>query len=394
MAFALAPWLRGQPGAARGRVAGDRRRVVRHRRPGRRAFSREILVGATMPQWCCWVGGTVVGVLLRRGDPGPCGARLRCDLPGVLPRAAAPRRRATGWHRGGRAVGGDHARAHAGRARGRAGRRGLGGRADRTAPVTAVWVTIAGLTIGGFLIKASGPLLLGSRTPSERALGVSSSSPPRCSTSLVVYQTFGGHPTGLTSTPASPGSPPPGWPSRAPADHRDHRHRGGGHRAHAARRLTPVPASASRPAGTDDPRDRRRDRICAWPRSCRPAAARSPGDRPAGGPSTPTTSVPRSARCGRRSSATWRVCPGEGGSAFTRSECHRRPSSQPLQTPRPRFDPWTFLPSPSRRRVRPPVALDRGVRPHMSGADLFGPDRLGAWSSATSCYALLRGERF
>jgi hypothetical protein len=64
--------------------------------------------------------------------------------------------------------------------------------------VTAVWVTIAGLTVGGFLIKASGPLLLGGRTPSERALGVIVLVAPAVLTSLVVYQTFGGHPTGLT----------------------------------------------------------------------------------------------------------------------------------------------------------------------------------------------------
>ena len=60
--------------------------------------------------------------------------------------------------------------------------------------MTAVWVTIAGLTHRRrFLIKASGPLLLGSRTPSERALGVIVLVAPAVLTSLVVYQTFGGH---------------------------------------------------------------------------------------------------------------------------------------------------------------------------------------------------------
>jgi hypothetical protein len=64
--------------------------------------------------------------------------------------------------------------------------------------VNAAWITVAGLTIGGLLIKASGPLLLGQRSPSERALAVIALLAPAVLTSLVVYQTFGGHPTGIT----------------------------------------------------------------------------------------------------------------------------------------------------------------------------------------------------
>lgn len=64
--------------------------------------------------------------------------------------------------------------------------------------MSAAWITVAGLTIGGLLIKASGPLLLGQRSPSERALAVIALLAPAVLTSLVVYQTFGGHPSGLT----------------------------------------------------------------------------------------------------------------------------------------------------------------------------------------------------
>jgi hypothetical protein len=64
--------------------------------------------------------------------------------------------------------------------------------------VSVAWITVAGLTVGGLLIKASGPLLLGARSPSERALRVIALLAPAVLTSLVVYQTFGGHPTGLT----------------------------------------------------------------------------------------------------------------------------------------------------------------------------------------------------
>jgi hypothetical protein len=52
--------------------------------------------------------------------------------------------------------------------------------------------------VGTFVIKASGPLLLGTRTPSERALAVIALVAPAVLASLVIYQTFGGHPTGVT----------------------------------------------------------------------------------------------------------------------------------------------------------------------------------------------------
>lgn len=64
--------------------------------------------------------------------------------------------------------------------------------------MTAVWVTVAALCVGTALLKASGPLVLGERRPPERALNVIAFVAPAVLTSLIVYQTFGDHPSGLT----------------------------------------------------------------------------------------------------------------------------------------------------------------------------------------------------
>jgi predicted branched-subunit amino acid permease len=71
MSFALAPWLRGSRArrAVESQAIVDASFVIAGQGGGR--FSREILVGATMPQWCCWVAGTVAGVLLGGVIPDP-----------------------------------------------------------------------------------------------------------------------------------------------------------------------------------------------------------------------------------------------------------------------------------------------------------------------------------
>lgn len=71
MSFALAPWLRGSRArrAIESQAIVDASFVISGRGGGR--FDRDILVGATIPQWFCWVGGTVAGVLLGGAIPDP-----------------------------------------------------------------------------------------------------------------------------------------------------------------------------------------------------------------------------------------------------------------------------------------------------------------------------------
>lgn len=64
--------------------------------------------------------------------------------------------------------------------------------------MTTVWITVAVLCVGTALLKASGPLVLGTRRPPERALNVIAFVAPAVLTSLIIYQTFGDHPSGLT----------------------------------------------------------------------------------------------------------------------------------------------------------------------------------------------------
>jgi predicted branched-subunit amino acid permease len=71
MSLAMAPWLRG--GRVRKGIEAqaivDASFVIAAQGGGR--FDREILFGATIPQWFCWVGGTVAGVALGGVIPDP-----------------------------------------------------------------------------------------------------------------------------------------------------------------------------------------------------------------------------------------------------------------------------------------------------------------------------------
>jgi Branched-chain amino acid transport protein (AzlD) len=64
--------------------------------------------------------------------------------------------------------------------------------------MTAAWIVTAALFIGTVALKAAGPLALGGRQPSDRALAVIALVAPSILTSLVLYQTFTGDPDGLT----------------------------------------------------------------------------------------------------------------------------------------------------------------------------------------------------
>jgi hypothetical protein len=63
---------------------------------------------------------------------------------------------------------------------------------------TKIWIVIAVLCVVTAAIKAAGPLLLGDRSPNARAVAVIALLSPAVISSLIVYQTLGGHPTGLT----------------------------------------------------------------------------------------------------------------------------------------------------------------------------------------------------
>src|SRR3954470_256866 len=78
MGFAVAPWLRGRPlrRATEGQAVVDASWAIAHRSDG--TFDRGVLLGATIPQACAWVGGTAIGVfggaaLGRARKGGGCG---------------------------------------------------------------------------------------------------------------------------------------------------------------------------------------------------------------------------------------------------------------------------------------------------------------------------------
>jgi uncharacterized membrane protein len=64
--------------------------------------------------------------------------------------------------------------------------------------MTAVWLTIAALTVGTFATKAAGTLVLGSRPPSERTMSMTALVAPALLAALVVYETFSNHGDGIT----------------------------------------------------------------------------------------------------------------------------------------------------------------------------------------------------
>lgn len=64
--------------------------------------------------------------------------------------------------------------------------------------MTAVWLTIAALCVGTVALKAAGPATLRGRRPSPRAMSVIALVAPAVLASLVLYQTFGDSPSGMT----------------------------------------------------------------------------------------------------------------------------------------------------------------------------------------------------
>jgi hypothetical protein len=64
--------------------------------------------------------------------------------------------------------------------------------------MSAVWLTIAVLTIGTIAMKVVGPLTLGARPPSPRMLAMTGLVAPALLAALVVYETFGAHGHGIT----------------------------------------------------------------------------------------------------------------------------------------------------------------------------------------------------
>ncbi len=64
--------------------------------------------------------------------------------------------------------------------------------------MTAVWITIAALTVGTFATKAAGTLVLGTRPPSERMMAMTALVAPALLAALVVYETLSDHGHGIT----------------------------------------------------------------------------------------------------------------------------------------------------------------------------------------------------
>ncbi len=63
--------------------------------------------------------------------------------------------------------------------------------------MTASWITVAALFVGTAAMKAAGPVAVGGRRPSERAMAVTRLVAPAILAALVVYETFSTAGTGL-----------------------------------------------------------------------------------------------------------------------------------------------------------------------------------------------------
>ena len=88
MGIAVAPSLPGSATrrAVEGQAVVDASWALANQGDGR--FDRHMLLGATLPQYPAWVGGTVLGVLLGDAHRRSGQVRARRALPGLLPRAA------------------------------------------------------------------------------------------------------------------------------------------------------------------------------------------------------------------------------------------------------------------------------------------------------------------
>ena len=71
--------------------------------------------------------------------------------------------------------------------------------------MSAIWLTIAVLTVGTFGMKILGPLVLGERPPGERMLAMTGLVAPALLAALVVYETFSAHGHGITLDPRAAG---------------------------------------------------------------------------------------------------------------------------------------------------------------------------------------------
>jgi hypothetical protein len=56
--------------------------------------------------------------------------------------------------------------------------------------MTGIWIVIAALTVGTLGMRAVGPLTVGNRRPSERAIGVTRLVAPAILAGLVIYETL------------------------------------------------------------------------------------------------------------------------------------------------------------------------------------------------------------
>ena len=94
--------------------------------------------------------------------------------------------------------------------------------------MTAVWITIAALTVGTFGMKIAGPLVLGDRPPGPRTLAMTGLVAPALLAAFVLYETFSAHGHGITLDARAAGLGPRSSRSPARADDRRGTRRGGG----------------------------------------------------------------------------------------------------------------------------------------------------------------------